>query len=94
MRQHGIHHRLGAIEHALQIDRNHPVELLIGHVFDLRVSNDTRVIHQTIDTTKLRQRGIDHRTQRFGIGDIRHRAQRLRTFVLAQLHSLGDSVGA
>src|SRR5262249_14383651 len=62
--QHRVHHGPGAVIDALQIDVDHVVELLVGHVLQLGVHDDAGVVHQAIDPTPARHDGIHHGAER------------------------------
>ena len=76
LREHRVHDRLRAVVHAFQIDLDDAVELVLGHVLQLRVHDDARVVDEAIDTSPFRERHVDHLLERLAC---RARRRRNRT---------------
>ena len=51
LREHRVHHGFRAVVNALQINLDHAIELILGHVLQLGVHDDAGVVHETIDAS-------------------------------------------
>ena len=71
---HAVGHGLGAVEHAPQIDIDHPVKLFQAHFLQPGILGDARVIDQHIDAPELRQGVLHHGVDHFTLGHIDHPA--------------------
>ena len=60
----------GAVPGALQVDGDHLVEFVFGHLAHGGVAGDARVVHRDIDGAEFLDRGGQQRLDVFGAGDI------------------------
>jgi hypothetical protein len=90
LREHRVDHGFGAIVDAFQIDLDHAVELVLGHVLQLGVHDDTCVVDQDVDTAPLRNRGIDHLLQGLNVAHVGDAAECITARLLAQFDGFLD----
>jgi hypothetical protein len=67
---HALGRDSGAQEHAPQVDPEHPVEVLRGHVHDQDVRVDPGVVDQDVDTAVRVHGSVDHLGDAFLVGDV------------------------
>ena len=93
LREHRVDHRLGAVVDAFQVDVDHVVELVFGHVLQLRVHDDAGVVDQAVDAAPFCDRGSDHGFERLDVADVGHVAECVAARLLAHLDRLFDPLG-
>src|ERR1022692_900137 len=68
--EHDVDHGPGAVVDALEVDVDHPIELLVGHFLELRVLDDACVVDQGVYPAPFGHHASDHYGDRLLIGDI------------------------
>ena len=79
--QHDVDDRLRAVVDALQVDVDHAVELVVGHLLQLRVLHDARVVDERVDAAPFRHDALDHPGDAFLVGDVDPEGERLAAAV-------------
>ena len=88
--KHLVQNGFGTVVDTLQIDVDDVVELLFGHVLQLGISDNTRVVDEAINALPFVDRGLDHGVQRLDIADIGDLANGFTACCLAHLDRLID----
>ena len=68
--EHDVDDRFRAVVDALEVDVDDALELLVGHLLELRVLNDAGVVHQRVDAAPLGHDTGDHPRDAFLVGDV------------------------
>src|SRR5262249_25104518 len=94
--QHGVEHRLRAVEDALEIDVDDVIELLVGHVLDRRILDDAGIVDEAVDPAVAGHYGFRHAGEARLVADVDLQpyglAPRGRDFLRGLLRQIGVDV--
>ena len=68
--QHDVDDGLRAVVDALQVDVDDVVELVLGHLLELRVLDDAGVVDQRVDPAPFGHHAFDHPGDAVLVGDV------------------------
>ena len=84
---------LGAVDDAVEVDADDPVEVLVGHLLEVAADRDAGVVDEHVDPPELAD-DVERPLRHGGpVGDVDDIAADLGTEVLDEVDRLGQSVG-